>query len=78
MPYGFYMLVRFGATTAFVYFSYDYFKSKNNRLGFVFVALTLLFQPFFKIALGRAIWNIVDVLVAVGLIFLTINAVKRK
>jgi hypothetical protein len=27
-----------------------------------------LFQPFFKIALGRELWNIVDVIVAIGLI----------
>jgi hypothetical protein len=30
--------------------------------------LTLLFQPFYKIALGREIWNIVDVIVGAGLI----------
>jgi hypothetical protein len=27
-----------------------------------------LFQPIFKIALGRDLWNIVDVFVGVGLI----------
>ena len=78
MPYGFYDLVRFGAAAAFVYLSYDYFKSKNNELGFVFAALALLFQPFIKIALGRAIWNIVDVAVAAGLIYLIVKAFKRK
>jgi hypothetical protein len=30
--------------------------------------LALLFQPFFKIALGRQIWNIVDVVVGIGLL----------
>ena len=78
MPYGFYELVRFGAAIAFVYLSYDYFKSKNDGLGFTFAALALLFQPFFKITLGRAIWNFVDVLVAVGLIYLLVKAFKRK
>ena len=39
--------------------------------------LALLFQPFFKIALGREIWNIVDVVVGIGLI-LSISASKRK
>ena len=78
MPYGFYELVRFGAAAAFVYLSYDYFKSKNNELGFVFAALALLFQPFIKIALGRAIWNIVDVAVAIGLVYLIVKAFKRK
>lgn len=31
-------------------------------------ALALLFQPFIKIALGREMWNVVDVAVALALI----------
>lgn len=34
----------------------------------IFVFLALLFQPFLKIALGRFLWNIVDVVVGIGLI----------
>jgi hypothetical protein len=34
----------------------------------VYVCLAILFQPFFKIALGRALWNIVDVFVGVWLL----------
>jgi len=30
--------------------------------------LALLFQPFFKISLGRTLWNIVDVIVGIGLL----------
>lgn len=78
MPYGFYELVRFGATVAFFYLSYGYFKSKDNGLGLVFAALALLFQPFFKVALGRAIWNVIDVVVAAGLIYLIVKAFKKK
>ncbi len=33
-------------------------------------SLALLFQPFFKIVLGRAIWNVVDVIVAIALVLL--------
>ena len=29
-----------------------------------FIALALLFQPFAKVALGREVWNLVDVVVA--------------
>ena len=72
MPYGFYQLVRFIVAGAFAYLSYDYFKLKKERLGFVFAALALLFQPFFKIALGRVVWNIVDVIVAIGLLILIV------
>lgn len=78
MPYGFYTLVRFVSAFAFAYISYDYFKSKKDGLGFVFAALALLFQPFFKFALGRTIWNVVDVIVAVGLLYLLISSFKGK
>lgn len=78
MPYGFYTLVRFISAFAFAYLSYDFFKSKKDGLGFVFSALALLFQPFFKFALGRTIWNIVDVIVAVGLVYLIISTFMRK
>ena len=44
----------------------------------MFAALALLFQPFFKIALGRTMWNVVDVLVAVGLIVLIVKAFGKK
>ena len=68
MPYGYYQLVRFTAATAFAYLSYDYFQRKYKILCFTFATLALLFQPFIKIALGRTIWNVVDVIVAILLI----------
>lgn len=39
-------------------------------LAITFGGLALLFQPFFKIALGRTMWNVVDVVVAIGLVAL--------
>lgn len=56
----------------------DYFKSKRDGLGFAFAALALLFQPFFKVALGRTVWNLVDILVAIALVYLIITEFKRK
>ena len=78
MPYGFYQLVRFLAMVSFAYFSYEYFKDKQDKIGFAFAALALLFQPFFKITLGRTIWNILDVVVAIGLVWLAIVAFRKK
>jgi uncharacterized protein YacL len=78
MPYGFYQLVRFGATAAFAYLSYDYFKSKREGMGVLFAALAVLFQPFFKIALGRVIWNCVDVAVAIALFYLVITSLCKN
>ena len=78
MPYGFFTIVRFAATCGFVYMSYEYFSQKQNKLGFVFAALSLLFQPFVKISLGRIVWNYVDVAVAAFLIYLIIKTFDKK
>ncbi|MBP5375388.1 MAG: hypothetical protein J6Y38_03540 [Bacteroidaceae bacterium] len=45
----------------------------KSILRYVYV---LLFQPFIKIALGRTMWNIVDVIVAILLVWLWIK--ERK
>jgi len=78
MPYGMYELVRFAATAAFAYLSYDYFKRKKDGLGFLFAALAVLFQPFFKIALGRTLWNVLDIIIAGLLFYVIIKGFKGK
>lgn len=77
MPYGFYQLVRFVAFVAFAYLAYNSNQRKDQTEVFIFIALALLFQPFFKIALGRTIWNIVDVVVAIGLFISIANTPKK-
>lgn len=78
MPYGFYVLVRFAAMAVFAYLSYEYFKAKKDGLGFLFAALAVLFQPFFKIYLGRVIWNIVDVIIAILIVYIVAREIKQK
>ena len=68
MPYGYYQLVRFAGLIGFTILAYKAYEI-NQRTGMIiFVGLALLFQPFFKISLGREIWNIVDVIVGVSLL----------
>ena len=76
MPYGFYTFVRFVSMVAFGVMSYQYIQKKQTVWAITFGALVLLFQPFIKISLGRTLWNIVDVIVAVLLIVLWIK--ERK
>lgn len=78
MPYGFYTFVRFVATAAFCYFAYEAHSARNNDRMILFIVLAILFQPFIKIPIGRAIWNIIDVVVAVYLIILLIRLLNRK
>ena len=68
MPYGFYILVRFVAMIVFACFAYTCYNTNNIQFAVVAASLAILFQPFSKIALGRELWNIVDVVVAIGLL----------
>lgn len=68
MPYGYYQFVRFVSFVAFVFFAYQAHQKDNKTEAFIYLALALLFQPFIKIALGRTIWNMVDVVVGIGLV----------
>lgn len=68
MPYGYYQFVRFTGLVCFVILAYQANQQGRQTEMIIYGALALLFQPFFKIALGRQIWNIVDVIVGLGLI----------
>ena len=68
MPYSYYELVRFLALLGFAYFAYQANQESKNTATIIYAGLALLFQPFFKIALGRELWNTVDVIVAIGLL----------
>ena len=68
MPYGYYQFVRFAAASFFAYAAYTENESGRKELVLVFIVLAILFQPFFKITLGRTLWNIVDVVVGLGLL----------
>ena len=70
MPYGYYQFIRFASTIVFAVMAYHYYGKKQETLVIMFIALAILFQPFYKIALGRTMWNVVDVVVAVGLVIL--------
>ena len=72
MPYGYYELVRFLALAAFGYLAFEA-RNKNQNIVVVYILLALLFQPFFKLSLGRTIWNVVDVIVASGLLYSLIS-----
>lgn len=68
MPYGFYQFVRFSGLIGFAILAYQAHEQGRQTEMIIYGGLALLFQPFFKIALGRQMWNIVDVVVGVGLL----------
>ena len=68
MPYGYYELVRVLAMIGFGFLAYKSFERQEKGIMIVYGGLAILFQPLIKISLGREIWNIVDVIVGLGLI----------
>lgn len=78
MPYGFYTLIRFASFIIFGWMAYTYYKEKQTGWMVLFGALALLFQPFAMIALGRLMWNIVDVLVAALIGFILYKKYEKK
>lgn len=76
-PYGYYQFVRFAALVGFGYLAYNANEKGDKNEVFVCIALAIIFQPFYKIALGRTLWNIVDIIVGFGLL-LTIFTSKKE
>lgn len=68
MPYGYYQFVRLAGLVGFAILANQSYKQGRQTEMIIYGGLALLFQPFFKIALGREVWNIVDVIVAIGLL----------
>lgn len=68
MPYSYFILVRFGATVGFLLLAWGYSQRKEQVQMIAALVLAALFQPFAPLSLGRVLWNIVDVIVAITLV----------
>lgn len=76
--YGYYQFVRFVGMVGFGILAYQE-KDKTNKIWFViWFASALLINPFIKVALGRNIWNIIDVVWAILLWFSLKFNLKEK
>lgn len=78
MPYGYYQLIRFVAMVVFGVMTVRTWNEERLAWAITFGSLALLFQPIVKIALGRMMWNIVDVVVAIILVVYTIFILESK
>jgi len=81
MPYGYYQLTRFIAMLGFSILAYEANKGGKQAKCLAYLMLVLLFQPFFKVVLGRELWNIVDVIVGLLLllsIWVDIKQLKKN
>ena len=68
MPYGYYQLVRFLGMVGFAVLAYQNYQ-KNQTWFVIWLASALLINPFIKVSLGRSLWNVVDVVWAILLVW---------
>ena len=69
MPYSYYEVMRFLGMIGFGILGYKELEKDNQTFMVLWFASALLINPFFKIALGRTIWNVIDVIWVILLIF---------
>jgi uncharacterized membrane protein YhdT len=62
MPYGYFQFVRFIGMTGFIILAYLDSNKEDKTIMIIWICSAVLINPLIKIALGRTIWNIVDVI----------------
>lgn len=77
MPYGYYMFVRLVAFGVFSLTAYYEYEKGSISLALIFAVAAVTFQPIIKIPLGRTLWNIADISLAICLI-ITFFKTKEK
>ncbi len=77
VPYGYFQFVRFIALIAFGLLAAQASQIGRQNEMIISGALALLFQPIFKISLGRELWNMIDVIVGIGLLISAFNSAPK-
>jgi len=67
-PYSYYLFVRYAATFGFGILAFQAYASKKPKV-VLYLILSFLFQPFYKVHFDRSYWLVIDVLVAFWLIY---------
>ena len=78
MPYGYFQILRFVSLIGFVILGFDAYQKKNQIEVIIYIFLAILFQPLLKISFGRTLWNIIDFIVATGLILSVFSLANRN
>ena len=77
MPYGYFQFVRFLGMVGFGVLAFEMYE-KDQTWFIVWLASAILINPLIKISLGREIWNIVDVIWVVLLVYTVYQDSKKK
>lgn len=78
MPYEYYILVRYVAAVVFIVMSCEYYRKNSKGAAVFWLSTAILFQPLLKIPLGRIVWNILDVVIVILLLYIILNNKSRS
>jgi len=67
-PYSYYLFVRYAATFGFGILAFQAYASKKPKV-VLYLFLSFLFQPFYKVHFDRSFWLVIDLLVASWLFY---------
>lgn len=76
LPYGYYIFLRWAISLSSVFIAYRAYKQEKNTWLYVFVGLTILFNPIAPIYLNKSVWVLIDLISAV--LFVVFGFFKPK
>lgn len=77
-PYSYYLFVRYAATFGFGILAFQAYASKKPKV-VLYLILSFMFQPFYKVHFDRSFWLVIDLLVSAWLIYeVYFNKVKNE
>lgn len=77
MPYGYYQFVRIAMTFGFSYLAYSANKLNKENEFIPYIVAVMVFQPFATVHLTKLTWNVIDVVIGLGLLSTLKNSSKN-
>jgi hypothetical protein len=78
MPYGYYQLLRVLVFCATAYLAFESYKRGDVAWAWALGGTAIVYNPFFKLALGRDIWTMVNIATIVLFIAHWITAARMS
>ena len=77
LPYGYYQLLRILITISAGLCTFESFNKNNQPMMYLFLLITILFNPLLPIHLDKSIWIIIDLITALFFL-ISIKILNKK
>ena len=77
LPYGYYQLLRILITISAGMCTFESFNKNNQPMMYLFLLITILFNPLLPIHLNKSIWIIIDLITALFFL-ISIKILNKK